>query len=675
LKFGVEHHLYRGWQLGQVRAEGGFSLTGPKGTLTLENFSIVHFPTGTNDNLFVRLGPSNNDMLAFDLSHIKVRFARKDGTMTFGYADAILRPEAAKLLGVPKLAGTIIGMVTVHSTSGFLSGDKVDEPIVPRGNIADDGGNGNVKLHTLGVCQSFGRIGTFPTTGISGLGMSTTSCNVTTVTGDYVDWYQQMDERHPVIPQNFYRIQTITGAGTRFEQIGEGWVKHGFLSTNSFDCGSCVSPPVGGNGLGVNCSDTYGASLNASRSWLGPRNEINPFTGWWECTGSYFSNYQPDCISRFNTTGLNAVDHRLQVYDEDLPYTGSPYVGSTYIYEACYISHDDLDRYNNAAWRLCSPAWGGSSWSFPSGTNQTQGVAIDKWGQIQPAPRSQPQTDGDILVAVEVTPMAAGMYHYEYAVYNHTSDRQMRMFAVPIPDGATVQNIGYHDVDKLVANDWAGVVANNAIVWKTSTFAQDPNANSLKWGTTKNFRFDCNVAPVNATLTNGLFKPGSLMTLSNASKVPANPFALPTAVTVGPGAILVGNVNDLLLSDDNSLNMRPGVVLTSNQSPLRMVVDGTTSNISPASLKFRVEARSSVAGLVQTIELWNYQSNSYDLLNTSATATTDSTVDVTAATPGNYLGGNGATRTLRSRVSYRQTAPVLSYPWLVDVDQAAWIVS
>jgi len=79
----------------------------------------------------------------------------------------------------------------------------------------------------------------------------------------------------------------------RLVQISDwSYCKHAFLSLNSpsvSPClGGCVIPPAGGAQLGVKCSDIYSAGNNASRTYLGPPAEINPWLGTWPAVGSYF---------------------------------------------------------------------------------------------------------------------------------------------------------------------------------------------------------------------------------------------------------------------------------------------------------------------------------------------------------------------------------------------------
>ena len=92
--------------------------------------------------------------------------------------------------------------------------------------------------------------------GIEALAIGTVSCNIGNV---WLNWISSTNQ-HPVIGQNMYRLMN-----GRFEQIGQSWLKHGFASTNSPGCGTCIQPPLGGAQLGVDCSDAYGACLTLAR--------------------------------------------------------------------------------------------------------------------------------------------------------------------------------------------------------------------------------------------------------------------------------------------------------------------------------------------------------------------------------------------------------------------------
>jgi len=672
LEFTVLGGVYRGWNGGHVATQGGFTLKSAKSSLSLQNFMVVQRENGTPNNLYVVAGKDPNAPAVFDMMAIKVMFDRQDKSLVFGYADLILNANGARALGRPDLANQVIGMITFTGSAGFVTGDANDpevQPVTRPSGLDGTPLNGDIQLFELYSCQSFGRVGTYPN-GISGLGVATTSCNVTTITGDNVNWYSpfsgsQMDERHPVIAMNMYRVQTVANAGTRIEHIGVGWVKHGFLSLNSSQCGTCQDPG-GGHLLGVRCSDTYGSSLNASRSYLGPRDEVNAFTGRWECTGSYFANYLNDCVERFTTSGLNAVDHRLQVRDQDLLVTNSQF-----FYEAYYVSENDADRYNSAGWRRTTPSWStqNTRWNFTDNTPIANGVFVDTWGQMQPAPRAQPQDDGDILVAVEVTDLGNGTWHYEYAMYNHTSHRQVRTFSVPIPTGANITNIGFHDPDFDANNDWTSVVANGSIMWSTETYAENPNANALEWSSLYTFRFDANVAPQNGTVGQVKFRPGTLQSLAAASRVPTSGQVMPT-LNIERGLLMAGGVNDLLFSDDSRLQLRPAPVFSTGQNPVSLVLEGTSPQANPASMTFRYEGQATATAVQRTVEAFNFSTGQWVSVDTGASTMTDSSIAINIASAPAFV--EDGTNKVRVRIGFRANGPIFAYPWTARVDRAVW---
>ena len=68
--------------------------------------------------------------------------------------------------------------------------------------------------------------------------------------------------------------------------------------------------------------------------------------------------------------------------------------------------------------------------------------------------------------------------------------------------------------------DWESTVLLGKIVWSTTPYDDDPNANALRWGTLYNFYFDANIGPANTSVTLGLFKPGLPSEITIATKGP-----------------------------------------------------------------------------------------------------------------------------------------------------------
>src|SRR5213075_3301232 len=95
------------------------------------------------------------------------------------------------------------------------------------------------------------------------------------------------------------------------------------------------------------------------------------------------------------------------------------------------------------------------------------------------------------IVGAKVTNNGNGTWTYEYAVYNHNSDRSAGSFTVPLSVGTQVTGIGFHDVDSHSGEpydltDWSSSITPAGIPWTTQSHAQNVNAHAIRWGTMYN---------------------------------------------------------------------------------------------------------------------------------------------------------------------------------------------
>ena len=373
-----------------------------------------------------------------------------------------------------------------------------------------------------------------------GLGVATTSCN----NGDQpVNFFALPNTDHPFFPQNFYRMSGGTDNTARFEQIGQAWIKHTFGADEGDDCnlGCNTNNCTQFSQLCPGCSDPYLADENGFYNLLGSRAWVNPFTG-----------AMPSTAANHNGHVHDGVSHRIRVNVDDLNTTLN--TGATYFAEAAYLdpleytwcqAHPgQCNMYNNASYRKFLVS-GTTSFTFsPVGQTQRMQPAIMAWtgatvNQVQP----DPGNDGISFVGYKVTSPAPGVYHYEYAVYNYNLDRSIQSFSVPLGAGANLSNIGFHAPPQEPgwANDgtfnnqgysstpWAVTQASDSITWNSETFAQNQNANAIRFGTLYNFRFDADQPPQSANATVGFFKTGSPITVAiQAPAGGATPTPTPT---------------------------------------------------------------------------------------------------------------------------------------------------
>lgn len=332
--------------------------------------------------------------------------------------------------------------------------------------------------------------------GISAYAVGTTSCNL----GDVPIGWVASTADHPVISQSIYRLKS-----GRFEHIGVGWLKHGFSALAQDLCGDCISPGTN-QLLGVMCSDPYSASLNGQQSFLSMRSEVNPHNGSFP--------FPPAGNPEWSGT----VARRIQIDNADVDPAQN--AGALYFAEGHYVSADDAlagNGNNNASYRrLLFVANNGLFVASPHMTTQRELPAIRAWKQNDPTvveQEIQVPDDGLFLLSGKASDTGTGLWEYEYAVYNLNSDRAGGWFRVPLPLGAVVTDVGFHDVnyhsgEVWDSTDWTWEVTDSSITWTTVNYFDNPNGNAIRWGTLYNFRFKVNVEPSATSVTLGLFKPG-----------------------------------------------------------------------------------------------------------------------------------------------------------------------
>jgi hypothetical protein len=396
--------------------------------------------------------------------------------------DLRLTPESARLLGHERFAGMAVAVLELAAPVSIAEG-AMEEPGGACASPTWGAPSNDVALIHIEFVQQMAREGAFPDGRIA-IAPSATLKNVGSTD---VPWYGKFtgpfppygNDQHPFLVWNMYRV-----ANGAIEQIGVSPLKHAFFAVNR-ECGC-----PGGNILWATCEDIYGTGTNDSINNLGPRHEVTARSGVWERCWSLFD---PDCDGVQNGIPPRAspMDRRMAVAESDLQ---TP--GATYYLDAWYLVRDDVDIFNNMGWRRVIPT-PGSTWTFGLGTTFTTGPVIDQWvDPAAPGPNAQSvlldTRFGRLKVAVRATDLGGGRWRYEYALMNFDFDPRVKSFSVPLPPGAMLTDIGFHDPDANPATDWPATVAGGRITWlapsSQATAAQD-------YGTLFNFRFTANAAP------------------------------------------------------------------------------------------------------------------------------------------------------------------------------------
>ena len=341
--------------------------------------------------------------------------------------------------------------------------------------------------------QYFGASG-----GIAAYSIATTSCNVGTA---QLNWIQSTNQ-HPVIAQNLYRIKD-----GRLEQIGMSWLKHGFCALQQTICGPCQ--PAGGgcaSRLGVGCSDPYSSGLNGEQSNLGPRSQVNPWTG--QFPFPFSAPSAPATIGR-----------RLQVPTGDVTPAQNP--GAIYLMEGQYGARDDADagnQNNNASYRRVNIN-GPSSFSYPAATVRHKPAIMGR-GDLDPTVTVVAATvpgEGRLHVAGKTIDNGDGTWTYNYAVHNLNSHIGVSALSIPLNCGAVASDMYFrapisHSGEPYSNAPWSMEVrSGDAIVWETESFEANSNANAIRWATTYTFAFTSTSAPSTGRVTLGLFRSGEAL--------------------------------------------------------------------------------------------------------------------------------------------------------------------
>ena len=140
------------------------------------------------------------------------------------------------------------------------------------------------------------------------------------------------------------------------------------------------------------------------------------------------------------------------------------------------------------------------------------------------------------------------------------------------------------------------------------------------------------------------------------------------------GIQISGSIADTYQSDDSYLQFKPGITLSSPEPPVWLEFTGTLPNEHPASLAFSIESKANTVGLVQTIELFNFQSGNYEEVDSSQATIIDSLFEIQATgNIGRFVeAGSGKVKT---RLAWRASGPVLLFPWTVSIDHIQWTVT
>jgi hypothetical protein len=567
---------------------------------SLKRLTVEKLRSGQGFDLAVR--DSNTGFTFFNIEGPQYGYDARAQSLTITGGRLLISKEFANALGLPSEAGSWAGTVSIGGAmrpiqiDHIVKGETKSTMMPPMQHALGPGlpnlvpGPDVIVGDIEDVAQFNAPVGTQV-----GLAIGTDSCN----NGDQpIDWFALPQTDHPLVPQNLYRMSGGADNQERFEQIGQSWMKHTFEALEDSVCGTCnTSGCQTGTHLCPGCSDPYVSGLNGDQNGIGSRAWVNPFTG--SFPGGFDGNGQPTANDHVGHSH-DSVSHRIRTETSDL--IPNENAGATYFGEAAYItpheytwcqSHpDQCNMFNNFSYRQFSVTGGPTFFNFSavSSTVRMQ-PAIMAWAatgamveQVEP----DPGNDGIFFVGYKVTGPTAGVWHYEYAIFNMNLDRAIQSFEVVYPFFPPIlSNVGFHappqepgwtndgtfNSQGYSSTPWTFTDNFTSVIWNCETFAQNQNANAVRWGTLYNFRFDSTAPPANATANIGFFKTGSPVSVqvqapftSDASPTPTATVT-PTATATATATVFPTPTPTVTATATATATVRPTPTPRSNPSP------------------------------------------------------------------------------------------------------------
>lgn len=444
---------------------------------------------------FVAVDPAGEEL--FRLTHMHTLAHPEDARLTVANAEVVASAGLSRRLDLAPLDGMPIALGWLDLALDVPAGAQTDgkaptargRPIWPQeGEFEAD--------VTLIEMDTVAYQGTQDDTGLVKTAPSATLKNESLAD---VPWYPQFSnpseypyepaDQHPFLVWNIYRIEN-----NRIRMLADSGVKHAFLTVNF----NCDIHPGSGNILGPGCEDTYSSGNNDTHTYQGPREEVEASLGLWDNCGSFFD---PDCTGS-QTAGSGQWLNRLLIDPAEFQSSKD----STLYMDAWYVIQYDIDIWNSMGYRPIDPTPSGSGWSMNPGP-YSQGPVISEWvaednndpmadhdvievpseTPRDPYPDNMPQ--GHLRLLVKVTETEPGRYRYNYALQNYDFDRAMEGLRIDIPDGATVHDTWFGDIDDDAGNDWTITVNNDHVLFEA------PPDNPLTWFTLFNFEVEVEAEP------------------------------------------------------------------------------------------------------------------------------------------------------------------------------------
>lgn len=147
------------------------------------------------------------------------------------------------------------------------------------------------------------------------------------------------------------------------------------------------------------------------------------------------------------------------------------------------------------------------------------------------------------------------------------------------------------------------------------------------------------------------------------------------AFTIIFGSLSSGGLTDTFDSDDSRMVILNGNTFLITQSPVTVEFTGTSSSMTASKVDFTCEARASLVGLKQRLDMFNYVSNGFVQVDERSGSTgVDEVVTVTKTTDAQEFV-DSTTGAVRWRYRLKDDTPAFLASWTAQIDQMIYTIA
>lgn len=191
------------------------------------------------------------------------------------------------------------------------------------------------------------------------------------------------------------------------------------------------------------------------------------------------------------------------------------------------------------------------------------------------------------------------------------------------------------------------------------------NNNAQFNGMWSNYPFFPSGTVICGDMNSGLY----IFDVSEATKTP---MAI-TNVLADTGTVISGGIPEVAAQDSNYYVVGRGPVANPGDAPIQVVFEGTCLWTDISKLQFVVRHKVNSVNLKQTIELYDWVTNTWVLPAVSNAPKSDTTFTVLGTNPDRFV--EPLSKRMKARLSIQQSGFLPTYNYKTSIDLANWIVN